>query len=155
VYKFKFVCESVDKVVPILSYGPHREGMWGSGEIAPIILPICTIWRRVISFTPMTALAPSKETRSSLSSSRSGSLKEEKTPLLLAVVEPRFLCRPVCSQVPKRAELSRIFIFYINISSQIPNARLHTHSAARRGDTAPKFPHLSKITLGLHCIKRR
>jgi hypothetical protein len=46
-------------------------------------------------------------------------LKEEKNPLLLARIEPRFLCRPVYSQVPKRAELSRIFIFYIKISSQI------------------------------------
>ena len=95
--------------------------MRGSGGIPPIILSICIIWRRVISFTLLAVLAPSKETRSSSNRSRSESLKEEKNPLLLAGIEPRFLCRPLCSQVPKRAELSRIFIFYINISNKISN----------------------------------
>jgi hypothetical protein len=63
--------------------------------------------------TPAT-LAPGKETRSSLNRSPSGGFEEEKNPLLLAGIEPRFLGRSVCSLVPIRAEPSRILIFYVN-----------------------------------------
>ena len=134
-----------------------------SGGIAPSVLSICTIWRRAISFTPLAALAPRKEIRFSLSRSRSGRLEEEKNPLLMEIIETRFLSRPVRIPVSIRAELSRIFMFYINISNQNPCVYNDNHiqrytrirSAAQRGDTVPRIPHFSKITLCLHCIKRR
>jgi hypothetical protein len=41
----------VMKTYPLLNYAPRHEGMWGSGDIAPLIRNLGTRWGWVVSFT--------------------------------------------------------------------------------------------------------
>jgi len=41
------------KVVPVLNYAQCHEDVWGNGGIVPCILELGTMWRWVVSFTPL------------------------------------------------------------------------------------------------------
>jgi len=53
----------VMKTYPLLNYAPRHEGMWGSGDIAPLIRNLGTRWMCVVSFRPRPRYSQGKSLR--------------------------------------------------------------------------------------------